>query len=249
MERGKKFAALGAGVGLVFGAFMTMTADEIVTHTAGMVRFLGPDWLADYVPLYADKVAGPLAGALFLGGLIWAVLPPKKESSLLPLSDTHICDVIDYIVNDTGMDLPTFGFEGPDGKTTLEGAEYYSAVRLINEAASAGRIRLSGRRQKEHTHSMPYYDDYPRPIETEYWIKARIEPHGSFDREGWPQTKITVTTDGWVPTYKGLSLNRAEMLAEWPPRPFVKRWLRRLFCASCRIRSPLEKYNVTGSAS
>jgi hypothetical protein len=79
MSRPKKLAVVLVCAGAVLSPFMMSTPDELVSHTALLVDFLGMHDLASRVPDYADRIAGPLSGLALLGGFVWALWPPKKQ--------------------------------------------------------------------------------------------------------------------------------------------------------------------------
>jgi hypothetical protein len=149
--------------------------------------------------------------------------------------DIRIDEVVDYLVNDSCARLkqptpPSIGQFGPmKGKRMVEvGVEHTDALTKITEALVNGRIGAWGKIEIRQYSPYPF-DDVLRPIGIEYWDDAKPHPVTALYRTDLlaqtvvPGSLHDAPLAQRSPCYSSLTLNRYQVMREWPRKSAWRR--------------------------
>lgn len=177
----------------------------------------------------------PTSAGIFFGLLIGTIIVPELwryyVEQIAPFDpvepDAPIHEAIDYIVNDSRAPLSPSRRRLSDGQVVEHvGAEHLDAIRLLNEAANGGLIKLWGRRQQlGRGPGSSDYEQLQRPIETAYWARAKFNWYLVLDENGWPQTELPAGNPRNDPLYRSLRINMRQVRRVWRRKKILTRIL------------------------
>jgi hypothetical protein len=164
--------------------------------------------------------------------------------------DMPIAKAIDYIVNDSTQKLKRsrplliFDFGPAKGLPLSErGAEHSDALRLVEESANLGDIRIRGLRERSPINATPNpnFEFILRGIDKDYWRTVRLDFFSCFHvTVNIPQTIVSKIAD---PRYTGLMLDSWQVRRLWKPKSALRKFFERKVLRRPRLSyywSPLE---------
>jgi hypothetical protein len=168
-----------------------------------------------------------LYAAVFFGGLsvicfFWPLF--KRRVPIQP--DMPISDAIDYLVNDSSVNLKKSKPLEINGQLIpCKGAEHGDAEAHIQTALNNGNIKAWG--QKELMSNCINFESALRPIEQKYWQSACLAPLMCYSQtDRYAQTAALPYKNAEL--YTNLMLNKKEVRTLFPPSlAFWRRFFRK----------------------
>jgi hypothetical protein len=210
------------------------------------------NWLVDFEVWLTNHTRDPIATA-FLAGLIlstwvlpvvWSLVKHRFDD---PQPDIPIADAINYIVNDSAVQLrkaeqaqiAAFG-PGIGQKMQQGGVAHAHAREILFEKIITGDLNVWGRREHSKGMAFKLFESHRRPIDKSLWNHAVLEWFSVFYNS--KDISQTVMQEGHTDyCYAELMLSREQVRRLWPNRA----WSRRIWSDAPRADywgRPLDKH-------